>query len=1312
MVILDDEVTPPTVSNGDGVTNVLWTTATLRGRIVDDGGLDCQGYFYWGASDGVTNEASWSNKVEMGSQFADFETEIEGMVAGRAYYYRCAAENNRGQSWAGSTLVFTTLQAQVSGGVNYYVNDSSTVGDLYCTAVGSDGNGGTTPGTPKATLQNLISTKALAAGDCVWVDTGIYNMSAPVTITSADDGSAVKKVTFRGATGNAGTVLDVNDPAKYVVYLFMANYVRLENLRFRKGQCGVFVYYCTGSDVVNCHSYSNSEHGVFAYFSGSGIIADNRCYRNQQSGIIIGASTGPFVISGNECYEQKENAGIAVQNTDITIINNACYDNAAEGILVETTSSTPVVLTNNECFYNTKAGIDVMCQNMEAVGNRLYYNGTYGIITDNTGQHTFRNNISYWNGSYSFYIQGSPIKALIRHNTVYGGNGIYINDPGRVTNDNNVVWAVGGGNRAVYMKYAPGGSDVCLSDYNNLYASGGAHAGRWDTNECATLDDWKTYSSRDAGSVSADPLFVNSGSGDMHLKSVAGSYHNGGWWGDEANSPSIDAGDPISGSFTNEPDYNGITLNQGAYGGTWQASRTYYTGPFYSIFLAVDPSGDDGWATVNPSQMLTVPTNSYPTNRAVLVEAGANDGRYYRWSHWAGDFSSTNNPGTFYVTGDMNVTAVLERVMYSIQTISGPNGTIDPTGTVSVAAGSNMTFSILADPTYQVSNVVVDAISIGRTNSYTFINVLTNHTIEATFEAERYQLTVSTEHGTALPIGTAWYDYGSNVNCRLSDSPVTNGLIRYECTGWKGTGSVAEGSGTNTVVTITNTSTLAWQWRTNFWLDVTAGTNGNVDTASGWQWAGTNASILAIPTNGYTFAGWTGDTNSMSNPLTLAMYRAYSVTANFEYGGSFIIATAHANGTIAPSGFVPVDNGADTNFVITANDHCYIVDVEVDGASIGVTNAYTFENVTTNHTIEAWFAMETRQLIVTSDHDKASPAGTNFYDYGTYITCSVTGTPVMAGDTRYDCTGREGTGSAPSGVGTNFGFNITNDSTVTWLWNTNYMLNVSLSGSGSVNVTNGWKTAGTNISVQANPGDGYHFASWTGDTNTSANPLNLTMNRGYAITGTFEINMYTITVSAVVNGSISPSGLVVVAHGVDTNFLIEANDGYIISNVVVDGSSVGTPDNYTFYDVTNNHTISAVFQLYAASAKGTPIWWLEKYGFTNNYDVADTNDQDIDGAFTWQEYLAGTVPTNRLSAFVIFDMGKQGGSNYVRWFGTTNSGVYTDFLMYRSTGLISGGWSLIESNLSRSGTGINEWWDDDPPGSKVFYRPALPPTNQ
>lgn len=69
----------------------------------------------------------------------------------------------------------------------------------------------------------------------------------------------------------------------------------------------------------------------------------------------------------------------------------------------------------------------------------------------------------------------------------------------------------------------------------------------------------------------------------------------------------------------------------------------------------------------------------------------------------------------------------------------------------------------------------------------------------------------------------------------------------------------------------------------------------------------------------------------------------------------------------------------------------------------------------------------------------------------------------------------------------------------------------------------------------------------------------------------------TITAWAELGGAISPSGSTSVPHGSSQTFTITPNLGYRVSDVRVDGKSLGPMSNYTFDKVTENHTISAFF---------------------------------------------------------------------------------------------------------------------------------------
>jgi len=104
-------------------------------------------------------------------------------------------------------------------------------------------------------------------------------------------------------------------------------------------------------------------------------------------------------------------------------------------------------------------------------------------------------------------------------------------------------------------------------------------------------------------------------------------------------------------------------------------------------------------------------------------------------------------------------------------------------------------------------------------------------------------------------------------------------------------------------------------------------------------------------------------------------------------------------------------------------------------------------------------------------------------------------------------------------------------------------------------------------------------------------------------------NTHTITSSASLNGSISPSGAVIVNQGSNKSFTITPDAGYSIDDVLIDGSSLGAVGSYTFTNVTEDHTISTTF----ISEVSSPV-----YNLINGIDAdyppftyIDNNDNPV-----------------------------------------------------------------------------------------------------
>lgn len=100
-------------------------------------------------------------------------------------------------------------------------------------------------------------------------------------------------------------------------------------------------------------------------------------------------------------------------------------------------------------------------------------------------------------------------------------------------------------------------------------------------------------------------------------------------------------------------------------------------------------------------------------------------------------------------------------------------------------------------------------------------------------------------------------------------------------------------------------------------------------------------------------------------------------TQNYVIETRSITASAGAGGTIIPSGNVAVNYGASQAFTITPIAGYAISNVVIDNTSQGAISTYTFNNVTTNHTIGATFAFSA-VTVLSPNGGEVIPSGGSF----------------------------------------------------------------------------------------------------------------------------------------------------------------------------------------------------------------------------------------------------------------------------------------------------------------------------------------------
>lgn len=499
---------------------------------------------------------------------------------------------------------------------------------------------------------------------------------------------------------------------------------------------------------------------------------------------------------------------------------------------------------------------------------------------------------------------------------------------------------------------------------------------------------------------------------------------------------------------------------------------------------------------------------------------------------------------------------------------------------------------------YSIGNVTLDGQNLYTANNYQFNYIEESHNFYITFEPNTYTVTVNAYgEGTVSDGMTFTYNPENIVNYNLNAlaaegyhiASVVINNEEMEITDPQSYAQTIENVADNYVINVhfaINTYTMTAEASNGGTITpngtqvVNYGSNVNYEIVANQGWYIAQTVIDGVTTD-YTQAD---DVVSLTVPFT-AIDANHSVSVLFDQFMYNITGTVGANGTVNGETTInaSMPYGSNYSLTIVPADNYQVADVVVDGVSVGAVNFYEFINITDNHTVDVTFEATMFTLTATSN----------------VAACTITPatTTVQAGsNVNYTLTVANGyhlenvIANGQEVVVTNNAFTISDvqsDYIIFANFAPNYVT-VTVDQPAHATITPGTQTYayGATPSYMIVPEVGYDVVSVTAGNavvpvtyNNGIGTFTLAaLQQDITLTATTSIKKFEITVTQGANGTIAPGTQTNVEYGSNKTFTITPADYYVIADVIVDGSSRGALSSYTFYNVTGNHTITAVFE--------------------------------------------------------------------------------------------------------------------------------------
>jgi len=582
--------------------------------------------------------------------------------------------------------------------------------------------------------------------------------------------------------------------------------------------------------------------------------------------------------------------------------------------------------------------------------------------------------------------------------------------------------------------------------------------------------------------------------------------------------------------------------------------------------------GGTGTVTSTPAGISCGSSCTSPYANGSLIDLNAVPASGSQFNGWTGGGCSGTGVCQVTLTTSKLVSANFSTNMPLITISGGAGGTISPTGSLSVAYGTNQPFTVTPNAGYSAAVSGTCGGSLVAT-TFTTNPIVGPCTVTASFTPILYTVTPSAGTGGSI---SPSLPQTMNYNAVVSFAATAN--AGYSLASVNGcSGSLIGNMFTTGAITSDCTVTASFTLNSYAVTPSSVGNGSMFPTIPQMVSYNGTTSFSVMPSTGYHVSAATGCGGSLTGTTytTGNIVSNCTVTTTYATDTFTVSPSAGPNGSISPNSAQSIDYNQGTNFTITplAGYHIALV----SGCSGTLTGtSYSTGPITADCTVSASFAIDTISVTpAAAANGILSPNTPQTVNYNGAISF------LVIPDTGYHTTDVSGcNGTLNGNLYTTGG--IISPCTITASFATDTYTVTPAAGAGGAMTPNFAQimSYGTFTSFTIVPDAGQHIASAFGCNGALSGSVYTTGSivSNCTVTTTYATDTFTVSPSAGPNGTISPNNAQSINYNQGTSFTLAPLAGYHIALVSgCSGTLTGT--TYATGPITANCAVNASFAI-------------------------------------------------------------------------------------------------------------------------------------